>query len=360
MRLQTVNICNLCGGKGQAPWKRMGPWTIVKCTNCELKFLNPRPAPESLYSDYHQRLHIEDAPAIGERDAIERGVRAWDERVEWLSQWKSEGQALDMGCASGFFLENLRRRGWKVSGCEIGEWAAQRARSLFGISVKAGDILRADIPEAANDLVTLWDLLEHVADPLAVLTRARRAARKDGVILVRVPNVASLDARVLGANWIDWCLPYHFYHFTPKTLISMAVRAGLAVRRLETEVSSVPLRFLFLPLTMPPHHVKLMARLEGILGPVIRAAAKVPLVPGSRKCLAPARRLAGAWHYVRRPIVPGSRPPFGGCQKVVPGTRPPDGLADASQALNVWRVPGTTFVARRIPGPAMTLVAQPR
>jgi SAM-dependent methyltransferase len=254
-----VTACNLCGAKGFSPWKRVGPWTVVKCVDCGLCFLSPRPDAAELYADYHRRLHIEDAPTP---EDVQRGVAAWDNRVEFISRFKTAGRALDLGCASGFLLANLRNRGWDVMGCELADWAAQRARDLFGIPVITGDILTTALPQRPFDLVTLWDVIEHVPDPAAVLAKARTAAKPDGLVVIRVPNVASLDARCLGTRWIDWCLPFHFYHFTPKVLAALAERQGLAVRHLETGVSTVLWRFLFAPLAIPPHHVKLLARLE--------------------------------------------------------------------------------------------------
>ena len=261
LKLREVAACNLCGERGFSPWKRVGPWTIAKCAHCGLCFLNPRPDAAELYADYHRRLHIEDAPTP---EDVQRGVGAWDDRVELISRFKAPGRALDLGCASGFFLGNLRGRGWEVMGCELADWAARRARELFGIQVITGDILSADLPERAFDLVTLWDVIEHVADPAAMLARARRAARPDGLVVIRVPNTASLDARCLGTSWIDWCLPYHFYHFTPGTLAALVERQGLAVLHVEVGVSTLLWRFFFAPLAIPSHHVKLLARLARV------------------------------------------------------------------------------------------------
>lgn len=259
MRLHPVTSCTLCEGTDFVVWKRVGPWTLTRCIVCELCFLNPRPDAKELYADYHERLHIEDAH---NPDAIERGIAAWDERVEMILKVKATGRALDLGCASGFFLENLRRRGWEVMGCELADWAAQRARELFGLTVMTGDILKLQLPKNAFDLVTLWDVVEHMPDPAAALLKAKDAAKPNGLIIVRVQNVGSLDARVLGLNWIDWCLPYHFYHFTPKTLVALAEKCGLRVRQIDTGISTVVWEFMFAPLAMPPHHVKLIAALK--------------------------------------------------------------------------------------------------
>jgi 2-polyprenyl-3-methyl-5-hydroxy-6-metoxy-1,4-benzoquinol methylase len=267
IRLHRVEACNLCAGREFATWKRIGPWTIAKCAQCGLCFLNPRPDAGEMYADYHRRLHIEDAPSA---QAVQRGIAAWEERAEWICalQGWDEGRgtgdaglprptphaprpalrALDLGCASGFFLANLKKRGWDVMGIELADWAAQRARELFGIPVVTSDILKADLPNQAFDLVTLWDVIEHVPDPAAVLAKAKLAAKPDGLIVLRVPNAASLDARVLGVRWIDWCLPYHFYHFTPMTLAGLAERGGLRACHVETGVSTRLWEFLLVPL----------------------------------------------------------------------------------------------------------------
>ena len=128
VKLHPVGSCSGCAGRDFVRWKRIGPWTISRCVRCGLCFLDPRPDAAELYADYHERLHIEDAPSP---EAIQRGIAAWDERVEKISRFKKPGRALDLGCASGFFLANLRKRGWEVAGCEVAAWAAQHARELF-------------------------------------------------------------------------------------------------------------------------------------------------------------------------------------------------------------------------------------
>jgi len=208
------------------------PFSIVRCQRCGLLFLNPRPTQEEMgryypYSKYTDQFApaIEDDPSFVRRlnrlYHMERICRAV-ERV------KREGRLLDVGCATGNFLERMRRRGnWRVQGVEINEEAARYARDRFGLDVFGGELGAAGYADRSFDVVTLWNVLEHLHSPLDTLSEVRRLLKDDGVLILTVPNGASLDARIFGDCWIGLDPPRHLYTFSPATVRSTLSRAGL-------------------------------------------------------------------------------------------------------------------------------------
>jgi SAM-dependent methyltransferase len=128
------------------------------------------------------------------------------------------GRVLDVGCGRGVLLQEFRRRGWEVQGTELSESAASYARQTLTIPVEIGDLETIGFPPNYFDAITLWHVLEHVADPRALLAEIRRILKPDGVLLVAVPNFGSLEARVSKDKWFHLDVPRHVTHFSATTL----------------------------------------------------------------------------------------------------------------------------------------------
>lgn len=143
------------------------------------------------------------------------------------------GRILDVGCAYGWFLEVARERGWATAGVEVEAATAGEARAA-GLDVRLGTLADAAYPAASFDVVGLWDVLEHVPDVDAFLAECRRVLRPGGVLAVQSPNVRSVMARMMGAEWSWLILPHHVYHFTPRTMRMTLERRGFSVERAYT------------------------------------------------------------------------------------------------------------------------------
>ena len=134
---------------------------------------------------------------------------------------------LDVGCATGSFLDCMRKRGnWQISGVEVNQEAARYARERFSLDVFAGELLEANCPAHHFDVVTLWHVLEHLHSPLDTLMEISRILKDDGALFLSVPNSDSYDARVFGDCWIGLDPPRHLYTFSAKTLKRLLAEAG--------------------------------------------------------------------------------------------------------------------------------------
>jgi 2-polyprenyl-3-methyl-5-hydroxy-6-metoxy-1,4-benzoquinol methylase len=140
---------------------------------------------------------------------------------------------LDVGCATGAFLDLLRTHGWTGIGLDLDASAIQYARDTLGLDVRQQSIREANLPENSVDVATLWDVIEHLHDPLDVLKELRRVTRPGGKLIVRTPDIASLDARVFGEYWIGLDVPRHLYLFDDRTLARAVETAGYVVEAIE-------------------------------------------------------------------------------------------------------------------------------
>ena len=205
-----------------------GRFPLRRCRRCGSFFLNPRPGREALsyyypadYGPYMVRLHER---AARQSCLLNLGVRkqvnAITERVPHV------GRALDVGCAVGTFLAALRQIGWDVQGVEINPEVAAYARAHIPAEVFCGDLFDAGFPAGTFDLITFWDVLEHLSDPREALKEAARVAQTGATLVVSLPNPDSLEARVFGDYWAGWDIPRHFYLWPSSALNRLLTECG--------------------------------------------------------------------------------------------------------------------------------------
>lgn len=197
--------------------------TLVSCTNCGLIYQNPRLTASELSLSYPDDYEaFQQLTFSGKRSWLLQ--KAYDygfnKRVRFITQFKKSGRLLDIGCSTGTFLNQMRNYGdWGLEGVEISSYASEIARNQFNLHVFTGTLEQALFPDEYFDVITLWDVLEHLYDPVNTLREINRVLKKDGICVVRVPNGESLDARLFRQYWKGLDAPRHLYVFTQKTLI---------------------------------------------------------------------------------------------------------------------------------------------
>lgn len=145
---------------------------------------------------------------------------------------------LDLGCGDGSFLALMRDAGWHVTGIDPDAKAARTAQERFGLTVIVGSLQDAGFPNQSFDAVTLSHVIEHVHDPVALLSECRRVLKPGGRAVIVTPNIRSLGHRRFGASWRGLEPPRHFNLFSSQTLRNCCQRAGLSVQTLRTSARS--------------------------------------------------------------------------------------------------------------------------
>lgn len=251
-------------------------FTIVRCRRCGLIYLNPRPSNEQLGSYYptvyYPPVQARSRPQLQERAKkcsarvkrwvledyygypstsapgwwrFVRPVLLWpDKTLRELKgrhplPWRGEGKVLDVGCGAGGNLKTLQDQGWDPHGIEISEVAAAHARELVGGNIHAGTLESAPFPPKSFDLVLMSHSLEHLPSPVDALRRVHRLLKDDGLLVISVPNVDSLEFRLFGRWWFHLDPPRHLYHFDKRSLSGILARAGFRLREFRTGVSAV-------------------------------------------------------------------------------------------------------------------------
>ncbi|TET42815.1 MAG: class I SAM-dependent methyltransferase [Dehalococcoidia bacterium] len=224
----------------------------VKCKNCHLIYVNPIEKASKINGDY-SKMGNTDAPIIrGSR------LRAAKSQLGLIKKYKSGTTLLDIGCGEGFFLFNASKAGYTTKGIEISQDAAEYAGREFGLDVEAKPFEELQFPDNYFDVVTLWQVLEHVPYPLIVLKEVHRILKPEGLLATSTPDIESILAKILRRKW--WNLRrLHINQFTAKTLTDMLKRAGFKNVFSTKYKEHISISMLVIPLLK---HLKMYERAE--------------------------------------------------------------------------------------------------
>ena len=241
--MEAVRRCLICDvGPPFSEVFERGGYRMVRCPRCGLVFQDPQPGDEVLAAAYY---HDDDfaSALFGElRSQTLENARAKLAQLTRERPLAAGARVLDVGASSGAWLEVAARAGAKASGIEIGAGVAARGRER-GLDLRTGTLAEA-LPGFEGerfDLISFWDVLEHVRDPRRELQLAREALAPGGVVAATFPNVEGLyprlTYRLLARRTGIWEypeLPVHLYDFAPATARLLFERAGLEVESLRT------------------------------------------------------------------------------------------------------------------------------
>lgn len=226
---EVVNPCALCGSEQGRPMFRVDGSLIVRCTRCDLVRAATRPAaPRLVYdADYYASDCAKGGYANYVLDASINQLTFTERLRDIERRVGGKGRLLDVGCALGDFVAAAVEAGWDAEGVEISAYAAAEARAR-GLAVRSGTLEELRLPDASYDIITLYDVIEHVADPLATLHEIRRVLKPGGLLHIVTPNVGGLQARLLGRHWYHYKPGEHLAYFSPRTLRALVERTDLA------------------------------------------------------------------------------------------------------------------------------------
>lgn len=229
--------CCVCGaGPDNASIHIQAPgFRLVRCRVCGLIYLPEKPvlAMERYGKEYFTNRN----EYLGRQDEFHT---AFEELIGKIRGRKSRGHLLDVGTGIGTLMEVASEKGFRVSGVEYSPWASNFARTEKGLDVFTGTLEEARFPEETFDVVVLNHVLEHLEHPGETLREARRILKRDGVLVIGVPNIENIMARLLGAGWYSLKPDEHVWHFSPATLCRLVRETGFEVIEWESRENNLP------------------------------------------------------------------------------------------------------------------------
>lgn len=252
MRSMPQPTCYCCGGSGELLFRELcdslfsatGRWSLRRCTaaGCGLLWLDPMPVEEDLglaYREYYTHDITEKTSVYRFGRVLYRlatgavlslaGISGERRRADQMFLGDvAPGRLLDVGCGSGAFLYMMKRRGWAVTGVDFDPAAVQAASARYGVEVYLGTLANLAVKGLQFDAITASHVIEHVRDPVGLLTQCRGLLRQGGRVVLRTPNARSYGLARYGAAWRGLEPPRHLHLFTVEALAACAARAGFA------------------------------------------------------------------------------------------------------------------------------------
>ena len=223
--------CPLCG-KGLDRMYRVKAYignfqlSIRECLNCELAIQIPRPSIQE-QRDYMNWRYSSTDPLDGYITDVASKLEICRHRLKWISTFKRpNNRLLDIGAGNGAFCSSAVQFGYQVCGTELCAKAVSQARKLFGLNLFFGDI--KSLPNhPLYGLVTLWDVIEHLRDPLVMLQEAFARMTQHGLIVIHTGNYSSQNRLEQGSSWPLYLFD-HLFYFSPKSIEILVRRAGFS------------------------------------------------------------------------------------------------------------------------------------
>ncbi len=238
--------CAVCGAARARSKLRTGGVEILECSSCGLASWRRPPShrPETVYDAAYFTGASADR-GYDDYGNLESSLRlTFARRLSRMPRPSPGSRLLDVGAAYGFALDEARHAGWMAVGLEISAAAARRAGELAAGRLVLANASGVPFASDAFDVVTLWDVLEHLPEPHGVLTEVGRILRPGGRLVLTTGDVGSLIARISGSRWHLYTIPEHLFFYTRKSLRILLQAHGFRVESLRAEGAIYTLGYL--------------------------------------------------------------------------------------------------------------------
>lgn len=217
--------CPFCGRAEYRLLHREDPFQMVKCSSCQFIYLNPRPTGDALLRFYQDYLPEDESSVEAWKRMMES---VFEKAANLIERYKKRGRLLDVGCGFGFFLSEMRGRGWEVLGVEISQKAIDYAKQSLGLTVYPGPLERIAFPESDFDVVSGFYVIEHLPQPMEFLKECYRILKPGGLLLLRYPHTTPIKTllRFFGIENRLYDLPAHLSDFSPEMIQRCLEKVG--------------------------------------------------------------------------------------------------------------------------------------
>jgi len=217
--------CALCASRRTRLLVKKRLYALVRCRGCGFVYTSPRATPDEQKGLYEQEYLAN----------LERNknilIATAEERLAFVERYKQRGKLLDFGCGMGYFLDCAHKNGWDVTGIEYSEHALDYCRARYPFTVLPAIEPSSIASNGSFDCITLWHVIEHLRDPVKILTQLRPLLAPGGILVAEVPNNNFIFEHVRPwrlKSYSEMC--EHLAYFTPKTFSLLFKRAAYTVQ----------------------------------------------------------------------------------------------------------------------------------
>jgi 2-polyprenyl-3-methyl-5-hydroxy-6-metoxy-1,4-benzoquinol methylase len=213
--------CLVCQGNSLKPLKGFEKHHLTKCASCGFVFCKPIPTQEELnavYEGYGRNDYLSDLT-----------IQAYERVLDSFEPFRKTNRLIDVGCGIGYFLEVAKRRGWEVYGTEFTEEAVNICEEK-GVNMKLGVLNPSDYESGSFDVVTSFEVIEHINDPRIELANFHKLLRQGGLVYCTTPNFNAVERFMLKSDWNILGYPEHLSYYSPSTLKKVFKESGFKTK----------------------------------------------------------------------------------------------------------------------------------
>ena len=219
------SLCLICSSTSLKPLEAYKACHLCKCIKCGFVFSQKIPSEGELIKHYE---------GYGRNDYLSPiTIKRYHELLDKLEKFRKTNRILDVGCGIGYFLEVAKERGWEVYGTEYTDRAIEICEEK-GITMKQGKLDPTDFEPESFDVITSFEVLEHINNPIEENLNFYKLLRKGGLVYLTTPNFNSLLRYRLKERYDVITYPEHLSYYTPKTLNKLYTNCGFKKLKIQT------------------------------------------------------------------------------------------------------------------------------
>ncbi|MDQ3048356.1 MAG: class I SAM-dependent methyltransferase [Bacteroidota bacterium] len=217
--------CLLCNSGSLKDLEKYKNAFLTRCTNCRFVFSRRIPTTTELIEHYKGYPRNTDISPIT--------IKRYHELLDSFELYRTSGNLLDIGCGDAYFLEEAKKRNWNVYGTEFTDDAVKIGMKK-GITIHKGVLNPADYGDTKFDVITSFEVIEHINNPIIELDNIISILNKKGIFYFTTPNFNSLSRFMLKDKWNVIEYPEHLSYYTPQTIDTFFRGKGLKKIMLQT------------------------------------------------------------------------------------------------------------------------------
>ncbi len=236
--MKHLDYCYLrCGGVFIRKFTKNG-FGIVQCNGCHLFALETDVNYDAFLAEYYKEGYFMGkdekfgyANYLAEEPMVRKNA---DHYLTNIRQLQPAGTLLDVGCAAGFFMDEAQKQGYDVWGIDTSEFITKLAPAHLQSRIQTTPLHKAQFGNKEFDVVIMFDLIEHLSDPIHDLTQLAKSVKKNGLVVIGTGDVGSWYAKLLGTHNHFFAPPHHYFFFSRKTITELLKQSGYEVIKIQS------------------------------------------------------------------------------------------------------------------------------
>ena len=228
-----LQYCPCCDSKEITYYIHKYGFQLDRCTTCQHIFTNPFPSKEALLDYYNSDFKSFENEFFME--SFESRIPIFEERIRLIQNFRTRGHILDIGSSIGIFIEANERLGrpFEITACDINAESCAYLRDKYR-HIRVLHIDVSEITLGPYEIVTLWDTIEHITNPIPFLDSIRGLLTKDGVFIFSTPNTDSFEWVTMGTDHIQLLPPGHVNLYNKTNINLLLKRCGFQIEKIYT------------------------------------------------------------------------------------------------------------------------------